>query len=132
MNSRTVSCSGSLSCRDAVTNGGVTTEDVFIKAIEVIGEGEFFIARWTRFSISGIGVTRAVRSRVTLKRLGILFGIVIWAFLWFWPMSSLLIGDPISGIDYLLNNEESMTVVFYFGVGVGLLVTYGILTEFRG
>lgn len=68
------------------------------------------------------GDARTVGSHVTLKRLGILFGILIWAFLWFWPMLSNLDGTAYSGIDYVLRGEGDMADFFYFGVGVGLFV----------
>ncbi|KAB1196448.1 MULTISPECIES: hypothetical protein [Haloferax] len=57
----------------------------------------------------------------TLQQLGIIVGIPVWAFLWFWPM----IGQDFtsySGIDYLLHAESAVAGFFFSGLFVGLVV----------
>ncbi|WP_416839518.1 hypothetical protein [Haloferax sp. DFSO52] len=57
----------------------------------------------------------------TLQQLGIIVGIPVWAFLWFWPM----IGQNFtsySGIDYLLHAEGAVASFFFTGLFAGLVV----------
>jgi uncharacterized membrane protein YciS (DUF1049 family) len=57
----------------------------------------------------------------TLQQLGIIIGIPVWAFLWFWPM----IGQDFtsySGIDYILKSEAVVASFFFTGLFVGLVV----------
>lgn len=70
-----------------------------------------------------------VNFRITIRHVGITFGIIVWAFLWFWPMLSNLDGASYAGIDYILSDERYMAEFFYFGVGVGIVVIYSIVKE---
>ena len=57
----------------------------------------------------------------TLQQLGIIVGIPVWAFLWFWPM----IGQGFvgySGIDYILQSEDAVANLFFTGLFVGMVV----------
>lgn len=65
----------------------------------------------------------------TLQQLGIIVGIPVWTFLWFWPM----IGQGFTsyaGIDYILKSEEVVANLFFTGLFVGLVVvvlTYNVV-----
>jgi hypothetical protein len=57
----------------------------------------------------------------TLHQLGIIPGVPVWAFLWFWPM----MGHDFtaySGTDYALQSVDSAANFFFAGLFVGLVV----------
>ena len=66
----------------------------------------------------------------TLQQLGIIVGIPLWAFLWFWPM----IGQGFTsyaGIDYILKSEDVVAGFFFTGLFVGMVVVLLIYNVVR-
>ncbi len=57
----------------------------------------------------------------TLQQLGIVVGIPVWAFLWFWPMTGHNF-TAYSGIDYVLQSADAVANFFFTGLFVGLVV----------
>jgi hypothetical protein len=62
--------------------------------------------------------------------LGIVVGIPVWAFCWFWPM----IGNgrvAYSGVDYVLHSAGAVGAFFYTGLFVGVVVLTFASIEIR-